>query len=194
MFLYKNREMHKTRSAFYRAWMKRIYHLPDVVLNEIRICRIRIFGAKVGHLVVIGNSKINGRKEFLKIGSGSSLGRCLIELHEQVNIGCNVAINDGVKILTASHDVHDERWGTIARPVVLGDHAWIAMNAIILPGVTIGNGAVVGAGAVVRCDVPDFAVAVGNPAKILLGRRCRALDYRPSQFNAAIRAWLGSHE
>lgn len=54
-----------------------------------------------------------------------------------------------------------------ASPVVLGHDVWIGHGAVVLPGVTIGNGAAVGAGAIVTKDVPPFAVAVGNPARVL---------------------------
>ncbi|MCF2661720.1 hypothetical protein I6E42_06300 [Pseudoflavonifractor phocaeensis] len=52
-------------------------------------------------------------------------------------------------------------------PIVIKDRAWLGFNAIILKGVTIGDGAVVGAGSVVTKDVPDYAVVGGNPDKIL---------------------------
>ena len=55
--------------------------------------------------------------------------------------------------------------------MIIGDHVWIAYRAVILPGVTIGDGCVIGAGAVVAKDLPEYSVAVGNPAKPLRDRR-----------------------
>jgi len=55
----------------------------------------------------------------------------------------------------------------VSKPIVIKEGAWIGFNAIILKGVTIGKGAIVGAGSVVTKDVPDFAVVVGNPAKVV---------------------------
>lgn len=52
-------------------------------------------------------------------------------------------------------------------PVCIGDDVWIACNVVILPGVTVGSHSVIGAGSIVTRDVPDYAVAVGNPAKVL---------------------------
>ena len=65
------------------------------------------------------------------------------------------------------------------------------MRATILPGVTIGYGAVVGAGAVVTKDVPPLAVATGNPATLRLDVRPRDLDYDPVIFLASYEAWVG---
>ena len=57
--------------------------------------------------------------------------------------------------------------------VVIGDYAWIGGGAILLPGVTIGEGAVVGAGSVVSKDVPPYSVALGNPARVIKERVVR---------------------
>ena len=75
---------------------------------------------------------------------------------------------------------------------MIEDYAWIATSAMILPGVKIGQGAVVGAGALVAKDVPPFGIAAGNPAVVRENRRCRELDYSPVSFVAACAAWLKS--
>ncbi len=107
-------------------------------------------------------------------------------------IGCNVCINDGAKLLTASHDLKDTKWRSFAEGIIIDDFAWVATDATILPGVRIGKGAVVGAGAVVARDVPDFAVAIGNPAQVRENARERSLDYSPVRSQAVSNAWLGS--
>jgi maltose O-acetyltransferase len=76
-------------------------------------------------------------------------------------------------------------------PIVVGDYAWIASNAIILPDVTIGEGTVVGAGAVVRRNVPPFSVVVDNPANETSSRCSKVLDYSPVIFVAPFEAWHG---
>ena len=55
----------------------------------------------------------------------------------------------------------------ITANVIIGDYVWIGRRVIVLPGVQIGKGAVVGAGSIVSKDIPDYAVAVGNPAKVV---------------------------
>lgn len=60
--------------------------------------------------------------------------------------------------------INEQGW--IAKPVIICDDVWVGANSVILPGITIGKGAVVGAGSVVTKDVPAYAIVMGNPAKI----------------------------
>ena len=76
----------------------------------------------------------------------------------------------GVQIYTAAHELEaelrDQGW-EVTKPVSIGNSVWIGGSAILLPGVTIGEKAVVGAGAVVTRDVPPSVVVAGNPARII---------------------------
>src|SRR6185436_2689712 len=76
-------------------------------------------------------------------------------------------------------------------PVVIEDDVWLGTNVVVLPGVRVGRGAVVGAGAVVSRDIPPFSVATGNPARVSEGRRNRELEYLPVGSLASYRAWRG---
>jgi hypothetical protein len=78
-----------------------------------------------------------------------------------------------------------------SKPIVIDDCAWIATGATLLPGAWLGRGAVVGAGAVVACHVPDYALAIGNPAKLTIDRRAKNLSYDPANFAAPYEAWIG---
>ena len=71
-----------------------------------------------------------------------------------------------VQIITNNHDPYD-LWILPCKQVLIKKCAWIGAGATILPGVCIGKHAIVGAGSVVTKDVPDYAVAVGNPAKVI---------------------------
>jgi maltose O-acetyltransferase len=147
-------------------------------------------GAIIDEQAEIGEITARGDKKNLFIGAFSFLGRVEIGLHEKVWIGNYVCINDGVILLTASHDLFDPEWKHKKAPIIIEDYAWIATNAIILPGVKIGKGAVIGAGAVVSKDVPEFHVAVGNPAQYKARQRITNLSYNPCEFLAANMAWL----
>lgn len=88
----------------------------------------------------------------------------------EVRIGNNVLLGPGVHIYTATHPLeHDLRMSGLegGKPVIIGDNVWIGGKSIILPGVTVGNNVVVGAGSVVTRDVPDNVLIAGNPARVI---------------------------
>ena len=122
-----------------------------------------------------------------KIGEGTRLtaplqGVCFerVKIGRNVYIGSNllmmarggITIEDGawiaanVQLLTNNHDLYD-RAVLLCKPILIKKDAWIGAGVTILPGVCVGKHAVVGAGSVVTRDVPDYAVVVGSPAKIV---------------------------
>jgi maltose O-acetyltransferase len=94
---------------------------------------------------------------------------CVVLDASKVTIGSNALFGPGVQLYTASHpmDPPTRRTHSLALPIHIGDDCWIGGNAIICPGVTIGNGCVIGAGSVVTKNIPDYSLAVGNPAKVI---------------------------
>lgn len=97
---------------------------------------------------------------------------CRFQDQGGITIGDDCLIGHNVVIATLNHDLAPERRAiTAPKPVVIGDVVWIGANATILPGVTIGEGAVIAAGAVVTKDVPPATIAGGVPA-----RPMRSLD------------------
>lgn len=95
---------------------------------------------------------------------------CVILDVMKVEIGNHVLVGPDVQIYTATHPLDAKTrnsWLEYAKPVTIGNDVWIGGGAIIYPGVNIGNGAVIAAGAVVTKSVPDHVVVGGNPAKIL---------------------------
>ena len=172
------------------TWAKRCATLPSILKNNAKVRRTIRRGAQIGDFVVLGKSEIIGELHNLSIGREVSLGRCQLDVRDVLSIGANVVINDGARILTATHSLSDPNWSTVTSPVVLCDYCWVATDALILPGVTIGRGAVVAAGAVVRADVPAYAVAIGNPAVISKRQRIKELSYSPVMFRPGVSAWI----
>jgi maltose O-acetyltransferase len=87
-----------------------------------------------------------------------------------VSIGDDVQIASNVQLLAATHPLDPELRATgleLARPVSVGDGAWLGAGVIVCPGVSVGPGTVVGAGAVVARDLPPRVLAVGNPARVV---------------------------
>lgn len=93
---------------------------------------------------------------------------CSIAAHELVRIGADCHIGPYTNMIdNAYHDIEDHSRIPPSHPVIIGNNVWIGTRVIILPGVTIGDHAVIGAGAVVTKNVPPRSVAAGNPARIL---------------------------
>lgn len=112
----------------------------------------------------------------LTLGDRSGIGiRC--EIYGQVTIGRDVMMGPEVVIYTCGHrfDRTDipmmDQGSTGMNPVTIGNDVWIGRRAIILPGVTISDGCVIGAGAVVTKDIPPYSIAAGVPATVRKSRR-----------------------
>jgi acetyltransferase-like isoleucine patch superfamily enzyme len=86
--------------------------------------------------------------------------------HGGIEVGEDAQIGPGTLITTTDHDIHN-RLEARFKPVVIGQRAWIAANVTILPGVNIGENAVIGAGSLVNHDIPPNCVAVGVPARVI---------------------------
>ncbi|MBT8263213.1 MAG: sugar O-acetyltransferase [Bacteroidia bacterium] len=98
-----------------------------------------------------------------------NFGCCILDVMP-VRMGNNVMLGPNVQIYTATHPLEAKlRYSgrEYAKPVTIGNDVWISGGAIICPGVSIGNGSVIGAGAVVTRDIPDNVFAGGNPAKVI---------------------------
>lgn len=112
----------------------------------------------------------------LKVGDNSGIG-INSEIYGPVEIGENVLMGPEVVIYTNGHQFKDvnktimSQGFTEDEPVIIGNDCWIGRRVMVMPGVTIGNGSVIGAGAVVTRDIPPFSVAVGVPAKVIKSRK-----------------------
>ena len=194
-YLWFNREVASFLSKrFFKIWAKRLLNLPSLLSISFRIYLYKLKGLKIGTLSILGELDLNGSISKLNIGESSFISTGVhLALHESINIGSYVVINTGVQLLTGTHNVSSPNWELIKKPIFIKDYAWIAQSAIIMPGVTIGKFAVVGAGAVVRQDVPDFSIAIGNPAFLIEKKRSDDCIYRPVNTVACVEAWLGTN-
>jgi acetyltransferase-like isoleucine patch superfamily enzyme len=175
---------------FFRAWGKRVYSFPELIRRNTRRNKLIRRGAKINEIAEIGELVFDGNKKNLSVGELSFIGKVYMAGHAAISVGKRVCINDGVTILTASHDVLDPEWKHTKAAVIIEDYVWIGTNAMILPGVQIGRGAVVGAAAVVTKSVAAGTIVAGNPARPISKTRTKDLNYNPCEFLAANRAWL----
>jgi acetyltransferase-like isoleucine patch superfamily enzyme len=137
---------------------------------------LRTAGARALGMTVAPTAKLyrwrevrEGRK--ITIGDGSIIGMwATLDGRESITIGRNVNLSSEVALWTLQHDYNSPTFATSGGPIVIGDRAWISFRATILPGVTIGEGAVVAANSVVTKDVPPYVVVGGIPAKPIAER------------------------
>ena len=162
-------------------WMQKYNNLPYSKRSKRYEMISKQFGS-VGSNVSIADGIIIGFGDNIHIGSNVSINyNCILNDCNEIIIGNNVLIAPGVQINTASHPVLAEerltqnwnystgeyRWRTYSKPVKIGNNCWIGANVTILGGVSIGDNAVVAAGAVVTKDVPANSLVGGVPAKII---------------------------
>ena len=118
------------------------------------------------------NSIVNGQltvvlPKNVTIGKGVTvMNGALMMAAGGITIEDKVLIAANVKLISNNHDPY-ERDVLICKPVVIKEGAWVGAGSTILPGVTVGKYAIVGSDSVVTKDIPDYAVAVGNPAKVI---------------------------
>lgn len=149
--------------------------IPRYTGGRLRSQILRAAGFRIGHGTVLldmpllyGSGNLRPR---LEIGDHTTINiNCIFELNAPITIGEHAGIGHEVLILTSSHKMGDSgrRAGSlITAPVVIKSGAWLGARSIVLPGVTIGEGSVVGAGSLVTKDVPANTLAGGMPARVI---------------------------
>ena len=130
-----------------------------------------------------GGTSIHRRCKFFHVGK-LSVGNntvinfgCYLDNRRGITIGNNVGIAHNTKIYTLGHDLNDPQFKTKGAEVTIKDNVFIFSNALIMLGITIGEGAIVLAGSVVTKDVEPWAIVGGNPAK-KIRERSREIDYK----------------
>lgn len=146
---------HRLRRALYRGLLGLSFPRTSVIYGGAEVRNPA--GLTIGEHTVIGHSVILDARSGLEIGN-------------------NVNLSTGVWIWTRQHDPQDPNFGEVGGKVVIEDYAWLSCRTTILPGVRIGEGCVVAAGAVVTKDTPPWTIVGGVPAKVI-GERNRNVRY-----------------
>lgn len=169
----------KDRVAAKMIWIRFICLIPS---KHIRIFLMNRFkGVKIANRVPIYSGLQWWSGPFI-VDEGSTIGfDCHIDCRKGVFIGKNVCLATGVRIWTLQHDYNDVNFKCVGAPVYIKDYCWICSYSIILPGVTIGEGAVVAAGAVVTKDVEPWTVVGGCPARVIGKREEKKYNYSPGE-------------
>lgn len=152
-----------------------VSHLPS---KHLRIAGLRALGADISRNVRI-YCGFHVRDPFnISICEGVSIGpKVVLDGRKGISIGKSSVIAYEAIIWTLSHDYNDLDFTCKGAGVTVGDYVWICSRAIIMPGVSIGDGAVVASGAVVTKDVPPYAVVAGVPARVIAWRKHKEWSY-----------------
>ena len=143
----------------------------------------RIGGMKIGRGSSIHMGAVFYDAKNIRVGKDTIIGEnAVLDGRAPLAIGDHVDIASEVMIYNSQHDISSENFAKVEEvvlaPVEIGDYVFIGPRAIILPGVRIGRGAVIGAGAVVTKDVGEFEIVGGVPAKVIGERKLKDPKYK----------------
>lgn len=155
------------------AWAtgRLLFRLIPRPLFSLRDSLLRLFGARLGKNVNIYPSAIIYYPWNLEIRDWSSIGEwALIYNLGKVTIGQRATISQRTHLCAGTHDYRHPAMPLLTPPIEIADDVWVCADAFLGPGVSIGEGAIVGARAVVTKNVPPWTVVVGNPARLVKDR------------------------
>lgn len=139
--------------------------------NSFRIFVLRLYGARIGRNCAVHHGLQVRAPRKLQLGNDCFIAEnVVLDARGGLTIGAHVSVNSNAQIWTAQHDWRSPSFAYVSAPVTIGDRAWISARATILPGLDIGEGGVVAAGAVVSKGVDAWTLVGGVPAKKLAAR------------------------
>lgn len=125
--------------------------------------------------IAVNNDPMGGVDSYLTIGQNTYIGEFnnIRAAGGSITIGDNCLVSQKVTMVASNHSykkgdyIYTQKWDTSKHSIKIGNDVWIGANVVILPGVSVGDGAVIGAGSIVNKDVPENAIVFGNPMRVL---------------------------
>jgi len=170
--------------AYFQEFTVSILWLNGYIPSHLyRRLVLSLYGVKLGPHSTIHLGALFYEPWRVRIGEGTIIGdHATLDGRAPLTIGNHVDIASEVMIFNSQHDIHSPHFDPLVKPVTIEDYVFIGPRAIILPGVTIGRGAVIAAGAVVTHDVPPGSISAGVPAKVIGDRGLADYHYRLGRF------------
>lgn len=151
------------------------FHIP---FHIIRKFIFQASGMEIGKGSVIHMGCKFFNPKGIKIGVDTIIGdRAFLDGRAPLTIGDHVDVASEVMLYNSEHDINDKYFSAKEEEIQIDDYVFIGPRAIILPGIKVGKGAIIGAGAVVTKDVPDFSIVGGVPAKVIGERKDKNPSY-----------------
>ena len=152
--------------------------IPNIPSKTLRNRLIRCFGVQASNNVLFWPGFSVRNPKGLIIEDGVSIGpKCLLDARKGLTIHRNAVIAYEAIIWSLNHDYNDKFFCGKGAHTEIGAFAWICSRAIILPGVNVGEGAIVASGAIVTKDVPPYSIVAGVPAKLIGKREKKSYEY-----------------
>ena len=165
---------YKLKMRLWALLMSTLFRWSPVGARGFRRRLLQWFGAKLASTASIHNTARIDCPWNLEMGPYASIGEgAWVYTLDKIVIGEYACIGQFARLLTGTHDILDPTFPLITKPIVIGYGAWVAVGAIVLPGVHIGALSVIGAGAVVTKDMPEGMICAGNPCKPIKPRQFR---------------------
>lgn len=162
-----------TRVAWRLTWLVLARFTPPP-LHAWRRLILKAFGAKIGRGARVHASVRIWLPANLELGDNTLIGPGA-HLYNQgrITVGARTVISQGAHICASTHDIADPNFQLVVRPIAIGEQAWVAAEAFVGPGVTIGDRAVIGARAALFQNAEPDGVYSGNPAQFIKTRKLR---------------------
>jgi len=151
-------------------------YLPDEITSRMERMLSNIIHFNIPWYVHYSSRVVYWRN--IQLGKNVEPGANVANYIQALNgiiFGSNIRIGPNVSIISSNHNIDDYDKHDDAEPVRIGNDVWIAANCVILPGITVGNNVVIGAGSIVNRDIPDNSIAAGNPCRVLRSKS----EYKP---------------
>ena len=178
-YIWLDDEENMALQAKAKTLVEKFNSLPPEAMEERMALNQEIFGSCGKNVWIVPPMKLAVGK-YISIGEGCyfNAGTTFID-DWKIEIGKNCLFGPNVTLCTTGHPISPNHRmdGMYSFPIKIGDTCWIGANVIVLPGVTIGDNTVIGAGSVVTKDIPANVVAAGNPCRVL-----RQIDERDETF------------
>lgn len=163
---------------YYLAFLSEVC-LPCAITNRRRIKLMKRIGATIlGPIRTMKGLELRMGNGKLVINKGVSIGPgVLLDARKGLEIGENTVIAYQAIIWTLNHDYNDIHFSPKGAKTTIGKYVWVCSRSVILPGITVGDYAVIASGAIVTKDVPPFAIVAGIPAKVIGYRERKDYSY-----------------
>lgn len=173
----------RIKSYFLDFTLMLLHVTTYIPLHSVRNFIWQLAGIKLGCCSTLHTGVRVFDPHNIKIGEGTIIGyACFIDGRDKVEIGDHTDIASEVMIYSQEHDINAEDFAARSEKVKIGNYVFIGPRAIIMPGITIGDGAVVAAGAIVTKDVVPYTIVGGVPAKEIGQRKLKNPHYKLGRF------------